>query len=61
MLSIKTDDMNKKEERFQPQEAPRKNTDKAFVRGNKDGSPSIPEADKKTKNEPAQPKEQKRS
>lgn len=51
--------MNKKEEKFQPQEAPRKNTDKAFVRVSKDGSPSIPEQDKKTRNEP-QPKEQKR-
>lgn len=34
--------MDKKEKQFVEQEAPLKNTDKAFVQVNKDGSPLIP-------------------
>lgn len=34
--------MNKKEKQFVEQEAPLKNTDKAFVQVNKDGSPLMP-------------------
>ena len=33
---------NKPDKRFVEQEAPLKNTDKAFVKVNRDGSPAIP-------------------
>ncbi len=35
--------MDKKEKQFTEQEAPLKNTDKAFVQVNKDGSPLMPD------------------
>lgn len=39
--------MDKKHIQLEEQEAPLKNTDKAFVKVNKDGSPSIPGTDEK--------------
>lgn len=39
--------MNKKEEELVPQDAPSKNTDRAFVQVGKDGEPVIPATDKK--------------
>lgn len=44
--------MDNRDTRFPEQEAPLKNTDKAFVKVNKDGSPALsPVSDKKTKKE----------
>ncbi len=38
---------NEKHERFVEQDAPRKNTDRAFVKVGKDGAPDFPGKDKK--------------
>ena len=46
--------MDKKEINLEPQEAPEKNTDKAFVRVNADGKPEMPVRDKES-NERQQP------
>jgi hypothetical protein len=54
--------MNKTETNLREQEAPLKNTDKAFVKVNKDGSPGIATetSDKKAKDQTTdQPKEKK--
>lgn len=42
----------KKDNRFVKQDAPLKNTDKAFVKVRKDGSPGIPELPKEEKDRP---------
>jgi hypothetical protein len=39
--------MDKDQTKLEPQEAPLKNTDKAFVRVDKDGKPLIPGKDEK--------------
>ena len=41
----------KEETKFPEQEAPRKNTDDAFVKVGKDGSPEMPERKKETEKE----------
>jgi len=43
--------MDKKENELQPQEAPLKNTDNAFVQVGKNGEPEIPETDKEYQSE----------
>jgi hypothetical protein len=43
--------MDKKKDRLQEQDAPLKNTDHAFVRVNKDGTPFIPKSAEKNKAE----------
>ena len=53
---------NKPEENLKEQGAPLKNTDKAFVKVNKDGFPSISEAssDRKTKDQTTDQSKEKR-
>ena len=43
--------MDENKNRLQEQQAPEKNTDKAFVRVNHDGSPAIPETAKQEEKE----------
>ena len=40
--------MERNNERFPEQEAPRKNTDNAFVQVGEDGKPSMPDGDEKS-------------
>ena len=61
LLLIKPINMNKKEENLQEQEAPVKNTDKAFVRVNTDGSPVIPKTEKEKGEEESKKIEEQRS
>jgi hypothetical protein len=43
--------MDKNENTLEQQDAPLKNTDNAFVRVKKDGSPELPEADQPVKDD----------
>jgi hypothetical protein len=49
--------MDKNKDRFQEQDAPLKNTDHAFVRVNKDGTPSISKTVEKGKDKKKEPEE----
>jgi len=50
--------MEKEHEKFDPQEAPEKNTDSAFVKVGADGKPQMPDAEKTgTDTESERPKE----
>jgi hypothetical protein len=46
---------NKRENQFQEQEAPLKNTDKAFVQVSKDGSPHMPTGNEEKREENMKP------
>ena len=47
--------MNNRENQFPEQEAPLKNTDKAFVQVNKDGSPHMPTEQEESREENMKP------
>ena len=49
--------MDKQQETFPQQQAPEKNTDKAYVRVSQDGSPSFPDAGKEKQDPPSDKKE----
>jgi hypothetical protein len=46
---------DKNNERFQEQEAPLKNTDKAFVQVNRDGSPHMPQTGEENRDSDMKP------
>lgn len=49
--------MSNDKQKFEPQEAPEKNTDSAFVQVGTDGKPVMPEADVAPQNNEERPKE----
>jgi hypothetical protein len=51
MKQMNQENQNKRQERWQEQKAPLKNTDHAFVKVRKDGSPELPTNEQKNNSE----------